>query len=83
MKNELKEYERIRVRRLNRPPDYYDDWRLNQRPPQPGDVGVLIDILQAPGVPDGYVVESSGSDGITVWLCTFASEEIEPAIEKK
>jgi hypothetical protein len=44
---------------------------------------VLIDILQAPGVPDGYVVESSGSDGITVWLCTFASEEIEPAIEKK
>lgn len=68
----------VRVRQLLQPATEYDGWRVNQRPPQVGDVGTLLDVLHAPGLPDRYVVESSGGDGITVWLVDFAAEELEP-----
>jgi hypothetical protein len=73
----LKQYGLVRVRQLLRPGVEYDGWRVNQRPPQVGDVGTLLDILHAPGTPDRYVVESSGADGITVWLGDFAAAELE------
>src|SRR5262249_15093549 len=73
----LKQYGLVRVRQLLQPAVEYDGWRVNQRPPQLGDVGSLLDILNAPGLPDRYVVESSGADGITVWLGDFAAEELE------
>ena len=73
----LKQYELVRVRQLLQPAVEYDGWRVNQRPPQVGDLGTLLDILQAPGLPDRYVVESSEADGITVWLGDFAAEELE------
>ena len=41
-------------------------------------MGTIVDILHAPGLPDNYVVESSGSDGVTVWLGDFWVEELEP-----
>ena len=74
----LEQYGLVRIRRLLQPPTEYDGWRLNQRPPQVGDVGTLLDILHAPGLPERYVVESSGSDGMTVWLGDFAADELEP-----
>ena len=73
----LKQYELVRVRQLLKPAVEYDGWRVNQRPPQVGDVGTLLDILHAPGLPDRYVVESSGTNGITAWLGDFAAEELE------
>jgi uncharacterized protein YjaZ len=73
----LKRYGPVRVRQLFQAAVEYDDWRVNQRPPRVGDVGTLLDILNAPGLPDRYVVESSGADGITVWLGDFAAEELE------
>jgi hypothetical protein len=73
----MKQYRLVRVRQLLQPAGEYDGWRVNQRPPQVGDVGTLLDILNAPGLPDRYVVESSGADGITVWLGDFAAEELE------
>lgn len=74
----LKQYRLVRVRQLLQPPAEYDGWRVNQRPPQIGDVGTLLDILHAPGLPDRYVVESSEADGVTVWLGDFLAEELEP-----
>jgi hypothetical protein len=74
----LKEYEMVRVRQLLRAPEEYDGWGFNQRSPRVGDVGCIVDILQAAGLPDGYVVESSGPDGITIWLGIFLAEELEP-----
>jgi len=74
----LKQYGLVRIRQLLQPAVEYDGWRVNQRPPQVGDVGTLLDILHAPGLPDRYVVESSGADGITVWHGDFAAEELEP-----
>jgi hypothetical protein len=78
----LKQYGLVRIRQLLQPAVEYDGWRVNQRPPQVGDVGTLLDILQAPGLPDLYVVESSGADGITVWLGDFAAEELEAVGEQ-
>ncbi len=74
----FRQYELVRVRQLLRTPESYDGWRVNQRPPQVGDVGTLLDILHAPGIPDSYVVESSDADGVTVWLGDFAEDELEP-----
>ncbi len=75
---DFKQYERVRIRRLQQQPDAYNGWRTNQRPPQVGDVGVLLDILTAPGVPDRYVVELAGPDGVTIWLADFPANELEP-----
>jgi hypothetical protein len=72
------QYGLVRVVRLLQPLDEYDGWRVNQRPPQIGDVGCLIDTLEAPGWPNKYVVELSGSDGCDIWLADFFAEEIEP-----
>ena len=70
-------YRQVRVRRLLRPADEYDGWQTNLRPPQVGDVGTIVDILNAAGLPERYVVENSGSGGVTVWLADFAAEELE------
>lgn len=51
---------------LRRPEEYYG-WRSNQRPPQVGDIGTIVEILHASGLPDGYVVESSGPDDIPIF----------------
>ena len=74
---ELKEYAAVRIRKLLHPPEHYDGWHLNQRPPQIGDKGIIVDILRASGQPDRYVVESSGADGVTIWLGDFSTEELE------
>lgn len=73
----LSQYDLVRICQLTREADGYDGWLGNQRPPQVGNVGVLLDILEAPGLPDRYVVELSGADGVTIWLSDFAAEEIE------
>jgi hypothetical protein len=74
---ELREYAVVRVRKLLQPASEYDGWRMNCRAPRIGDVGTIGDVLHTAGYPDGYVVESSDPDGITVWLGDFAAEEIE------
>ena len=74
----LVQYEEVRVRKILFPGENYDGWMLNQRKPAVGDTGVLIDILEMPGLPPRYVVESSDADGITIFLSEFDSEEIEP-----
>jgi hypothetical protein len=72
----LRQYDMVRIRRLLRSPDSYDGWRINRRPPRIGDVGAIVEISQAPGLPDHYVVENSGPDGITIWLGEFDGEEL-------
>ena len=74
----LQQYELVRIRQLLQPAADYDGWHVNQRPPQVSDVGTLLDILHAPGLPDRYVVESCDADGVTAWLGDFAAEELEP-----
>lgn len=79
----IKQYGLVRVVRLIHPPEHYDGWRVNRRSPHVGDIGTVIDILQAPGLPDDYVVESSSPDGVTIWLGDFDAEELEPIDDSK
>ncbi len=76
----LKQYEMVRVVRLLNPPESYGGHEFDQRPPAVGDTGCLIEILQKPGLPDGYLVESSSdaTGGVNVWQCMFVAEELEP-----
>lgn len=80
--NGLQQYGLVRIRQLFLPPAEYDGWRVNQRPPQIWDIGTLLDILHAHGLPDRFVVESSDENGVTVWLGDFAAEELEPVDQK-
>ena len=73
----LVQYERVRVRKLVQPVDSYDGWRGNVRPPAVGDIGSLIDTLNAKDLPPKYVVEMCASDGTPIWLSDFWAEEIE------
>ena len=73
----LEEYRLVRVRQLLKPPEAYDGWRLNSRPPRVGDLGTIVEILTAEGLPDNYVVESRDDGGITIWLGDFQAEELE------
>jgi hypothetical protein len=76
----LRQYGEVRIVRLLRPPEHYDGWRVNERPPAIGDVGTIVDILQKAGLPDNYVVECSdpARDGTDIWLGDFLAEELEP-----
>jgi hypothetical protein len=78
---ELREYSKVRVRRLLRPLAEYDGWRVNLRPPQVGEAGIIVDVQRLPSEPDrlNYVVESLSSrpDGGPVWLSDFTAEELE------
>ena len=56
----LRQYGLVRIRQLLPSHAEYNGWRINQRPPAVGDMGTLLDILHGPGLPDRYVVESSG-----------------------
>jgi hypothetical protein len=79
MRPQLEQYQLVRVVRLLHEPAHYDGWKVNQRPPSIGDVGTIVDILHAPGLQDDYVVESSGPDGVSIWLSDFLAAELEPA----
>ena len=74
----LPQYAVVRVRQLLRPPEEYDGWKVNRRPPRVGDVGTIVDVLTTPGVEEeDYVVECSGPDGVDEWLGDFTFEELE------
>ena len=73
----LNQYTLIRVTKILRSADKYDGWRINQRSPQIGDIGTIVEILHAPNLPIDYVVECSDSNGITIWLSDFFADEIE------
>ena len=73
----LKEYARVRVIRISRPWEDYDDWGINKRPPAIGDIGTVVEVLHTPNLPVRYVVESVSSDGTTVWLSDLEPGEIE------
>ena len=71
------DYEPVRVLQMLRAQQSYDDWGINQRRPQVGDVGTLLEVLRSPGVPDRFVVEMAGADGVPIWLADFLKEELE------
>jgi len=76
-KKKLNQYSVVTVKRLLRPIDDYDDWKINKRPPKIGDIGAIVEILHAPNLRTCYVVECCNIDEGTAWLCDLDFEEIE------
>ncbi len=74
----LKLYDMVRVVKMCRPIEDYEGWGGSKRSPQVGDKGAFIELLQAPNLPDHYVVESVTPDGDTLWISEFLIDEIEP-----
>ena len=74
----FKQYGLVRVRKLLRAADQYDGWEVAKRAPRVGDVGTVLDILERPDVPTGYVVECLDGDPSPEWLSIFSAEELEP-----
>lgn len=73
---ELVEYARVRA--LLHDPAHYNGWGVNLRPPEVGNIGIIIDILRAQSGAVGYVVEGSRrEDGENLWLSDFSAEELE------
>lgn len=75
----LEQYDLVRIRRLLHPTDaaVYNGWGVNVRSPKVGDVGTVVDVLTALGLPLRYVVECSDDNGARQWLGEFQPEEIE------
>jgi len=74
----MKPFDTVRVVRLLKSSENYDDWGWNIQPVAVGDTGALVDVIEVKGGSDGYVVENVADDGTTVWLAIFREEEIEP-----
>jgi hypothetical protein len=77
------EYSAVRIRQLLRPPETYNAYKTNSRPPQLGDAGTVVDVMGSPGVPDtyGYIVECRECiepGGAPLWRGEFSAEELEP-----
>ncbi len=74
----FQQYSVIRVKRLLHPEIDRDGWKINQRQPQIGDTGAVVEILQAPNLPLHYIVECVNMDnGDAIWLSEFEADEIE------
>ena len=73
----LREYDIVRVVRLESPDRFYDGTESVMRPPRIGDVATICH-ENKPGDPSGsVVVEMVDQDGMTIWLADFARDELE------
>ncbi len=73
----LVQYSAVKVSKLIQFDTTYDSWNSNQKSPQVGDIGTLVEILKADGIPNKYVVECIDEDGQAIWMSDFLAEEIE------
>jgi len=69
----VKIYDVVTIKKLHRPIDFQPDG-TSVRAPIVGDVATIIDLYTNP---PGYELECSGKDGITIWLHSFAPEDVE------
>jgi hypothetical protein len=69
----VKIYDVVKIKELRTPIDFQPDG-TSVRAPSVGDVASVIEVYSNP---PGYELECSGQDGITIWLCSFAPEDVE------
>jgi len=73
---EMKRYDVVRVKSLAAE-IVRNGWSINVRAPHVGDIGTVVEILDAEGQAAQFVVESVAPDGTTIWLADFTAEELE------
>ena len=69
----IKIYDVVRIKELRQPVDFQPDG-TSVRAPSVGDVAAVIEVYSNP---PGYELECSGKDGITIWIWSFAPEDVE------
>ena len=79
---DLREYSRVSVKQLLRSPDASGEWMIYKRPPQVGDIGIIVSIYQPPCSPEAYCYTVECADciepgGAPLWLGDFSAEELE------
>jgi hypothetical protein len=74
--DQLREFDVVRVARLERVGRQFRGTDTVMRPPQVGDMGTIVG---EPGAHDAgaVTVEMVDGDGMTVWLADFARHELE------
>jgi hypothetical protein len=70
------EYTQVRIVRLNKENRPYTGSESVSRPPQIGDVAIIVEVLE-----NGreFIVENVNANGYTIWLADFVAEELESA----
>ena len=68
----------VKVLEIRHPQEFYNLFKINQRAPQVGDTGAVVDVLNGFGKPNRYVVECCDLGGKTIWLSDFSAEELGP-----
>jgi len=69
------EYDVVRVTQLIQRNRHYDGNEGIKRPPRVGDQGTIVHI--PPGTDSWCIVECIDSDGATIWLADFTTDELE------
>lgn len=69
------EYDVVRVTQLLLPDRSFDGNEGVKRPPQVGDVGTIVHL--PPETNAWCIVECVASDGCTIWLADFTTDELE------
>lgn len=69
----VKIYDVVKIKELHKPVNFHPDG-TSVRAPNVGDVASVIEVYTNP---PGYELECSGKDGMTLWLYSFAPEEVE------
>ena len=73
------EYDYVRIVRLRRAPEEYDDFDANDHAPQMGEEGIIIDVdLRGDGLVI-YTVEGHAVGGAILWIAAFVEDELEPS----
>lgn len=76
--NQLKEYDVVRVKRLDQPNRHYDGTENIKHLPRIGDLGTIVHVYSdAQDMNPTYIVECVDQNGLTVWLADFTAGELE------
>lgn len=73
----FREYDVVRVVRLNSPTRKFDGTDSVKRAPKVGDEATVCDLCDPKGPKAPLIVEMVNAEGMTVWLADFGPDELE------
>lgn len=75
----IREYQVVRIARMDRPHQEYVGWGNNRRPPQIGEMGAIVEVSERAGKPGevAYIVEGPTLDGEPAWVAEFLEDELQ------
>jgi hypothetical protein len=68
----MKEHDCVKIAKLLQENRSFDGTENVKRPPQVGDIGTIVHMIE-----NFCIVESVNSEGYTIWLADFLTDELE------